>query len=279
MYEIKYIKYKTKYLNLKNKIKMEGGTNLNTEIQTFLDSNYQYMIYKIGLNKEDTDFFRKISVINYVGGDYSYFGDFNKKNLFKKIKTYFNSVFFDNDDSTNMANILINKLTRPFMSAINKNAFWFTIRIMKPNTMYNVNRWHTDGFFYDTENYYKNDGIQFKLVFVPVGPGTMFKKNPVATEKFRTKKDSVVNSGKNPNSIENREIISDSISDFENDDASNTEAAIFIVGNQKRAALHSEPNMDFDNNMQRGRIFISILPGTTDEIKDLARRWNVEYQN
>ena len=48
----------------------------------------------------------------------------------------------------------------------------------------------------------------------------------------------------------------------------NDEGLIFIVGNLDKALIHSEPPM------HSFRIFISILPGTGEQIAGLKKRWN-----
>ena len=49
----------------------------------------------------------------------------------------------------------------------------------------------------------------------------------------------------------------------------NTQGVIFFAGNpMEKAALHSEPPND------ASRLFISILPSTETNIKDLKERWN-----
>ena len=56
-------------------------------------------------------------------------------------------------------------------------------------------------------------------------------------------------------------------------DPANTQAALegqatmFVVGDEQRAAVHSEPPITIE------RIFMSILPGTHAQIAELRERW------
>lgn len=68
---------------------------------------------------------------------------------------------------------------------------------------------------------------------------------------------------------ENNKILNNFIincKDCEIVQGNNYQAGFFMVGS-KHAGIHSEPSFNFD------RIFISVVPGTYDDIKELAKNW------
>jgi hypothetical protein len=269
----KYKKYKKKYQNL------QYNMDLKSKLENFLNSDEPYILYDTNLSNKNINFINSIKINGNISDDYNYFGKYNKDIIGDQIETFFKGIIPDNQIKR-LAKILLNKISDPFMYAINKKYLWFAIRIQSTNPSFDINRWHKDGFFYNAREFDKNNGYQYKMVYVPKGPGTLFKKHDsTMNEKYLSIVDQIVSINELPHTIENRKKIAHTLEQYAFESPSNIEAAVFIVGNSDRSAVHSEPSMDLNNNMQNGRIFVSILPGDEENIKDLTKGWNKKFQN
>ena len=123
-----------------------------------------------------------------------------------------------------------------------------------PHDFFNTPRWHTDGYYYAPFN-----GQQYKIACALKGPSTLFCQAPTdIREKFnelQAKQSS-------------RVMIAELLKDQPILQASTTQAMLFVVGDFQSAAIHSEPPID------QARLFISILPGTHEQIQELYNRWH-----
>lgn len=68
-----------------------------------------------------------------------------------------------------------------------------------------------------------------------------------------------------------RKILDNKINIYETLTPRENQVAIFIVGSNNRAAVHSEPAIDGP------RIFFSIVVGNKNQIKEMATRRNMEF--
>ena len=171
---------------------------------------------------------------------------------------------------------LIMSIIRKVLKGYTKKHFWMDIRVTQPDHDFDIPRWHKDG------NFFLQGPIELhtsKFATVLKGPGTLLIKG--------TKK---VNQIYNENLIEQRKeyiptkdmkeqsrrihkkyrpILAKKLANEKVIQVKNTQGVIFFAGNpREKAALHSEPPNDAP------RLFISILPSTEANIKDLKERWN-----
>lgn len=172
---------------------------------------------------------------------------------------------------------LLNKIVYPYIKATNKEYLWFTIRITSPSDLFDIPRWHTDGYFYNYNYYMENKLPQIKLAGTLFGRPTLFKiDNENMLKKYYDiyKKLYREFDYKNFDKIkdkENREIINNILIEYPSHSALKNQAGIFVVGLEDHSAVHSEPPHDTN------RLFYSVVSGTKDEIKELASRWNKKF--
>ena len=170
-------------------------------------------------------------------------------------------------------NNIINKLIKNVCKSYQKNDFWIAIRVSLPNTDFNIPRWHYDGQFFLNNP----DAIQAKFVTVLKGPGTLFLKNEKESneifQKIKLEKRKELIKIKNNNyqkmdEIDDkyRPIINKALNKFKKSELKNNQGLIFTV-NMEKHFIHSEPCIN------EPRLFISILPGSREDIDELKLRF------
>lgn len=170
-------------------------------------------------------------------------------------------------------NNIINKLIKNICKSYQKYYFWIAIRVSLPNTNFDIPRWHYDGPFFLNNP----DAIQAKFITVLKGPGTLFLKNEKESneifQKFKSEKRKELIKIKNNNyqkmdEIDDkyRPIINKALSKFKKSELKNNEGLIFSV-NMDKHFIHSEPSINDP------RLFISILPGSKEDIEELKLRF------
>jgi hypothetical protein len=138
---------------------------------------------------------------------------------------------------------------------------WFTIRLTKPTDEFDTPRWHRDGNFF---------GATHKIAATIQGPGTLLIGEQEALEIVTDPKYmNVYPFG--PEGLEMRTEIASRMSKFDPVQLQPGEMVVFRVGNRNNSAVHSEPPMHTD------RIFVSVLPGTEEQIRQLAANRNGEF--
>ena len=237
------------------------------KINDYLNSNkFDFKIFSMGYNKIMKE------VINHL--------DIKNNNVFKhfgSIKEMQNLNLFLSELGDNTPNDIkqtekiIISIIKKVLKGYKKTHFWIDIRVTLPNSSFDIPRWHKDGSFFSTETH------SSKFATVLKGPGTLLIKgtkkinqiyNEILIEKrkeYNLIKDKTFNI-----QIENkyRLIIAAKLANEKIVKLKNTQGVIFFAGNPNDiAALHSEPPIDTP------RLFISILPSTETNIKELKQRW------
>lgn len=194
--------------------------------------------------------------------------------------------FFSKVGENNLKNIkiiekIIKKITNKVLVSFDMDHFWISIRPSVPNNLFDIPRWHHDGF------YFSNVDNQAKFAFVLKGPGTLFiKKSKKVIESYNKIQDKYK---KELNEIVDiklrndpefqikimkkyRPIFAKELSKYKIRQVKNNQGVIFWGGKDINSkALHSEPKID------QHRLFISILPGTKEMITE--RENNVKQLN
>lgn len=138
---------------------------------------------------------------------------------------------------------------------------WFTIRLTKPTEEFDTPRWHRDGNFF---------GATHKIAATIHGPGTLLIREQEALKIVTEPKYMNVHPFGSEGLAMRAEIASQ-MSKFDPVQLQSGEMVVFRVGNRNNSAVHSEPPMHTD------RIFVSILPGTEEQIRQLAADRNGEF--
>ena len=149
--------------------------------------------------------------------------------------------------------------------------FWLAIRISPPNKNFDIPRWHKDGPFW------KGEPSSVKFITTLKGPGTLLIKSTkkinniyekILEDKFTEMRKYKTIQEKIKIDDNFRPILAKKFSKEKVIQAKNNDGILFYTGiPQQNAALHSEPKMD------TSRIFISILPSSYENIKDLQKRF------
>ena len=266
----KYRKYKKKYLELKRDHKFL--TNMETAVNSLMNSSRSFVFVDTDINESDMESIETVfSIDNVINDDldYNYYGIFDESKIKNEMDIFLRQI---TNNSKKIAQI-INKVAKGYTYATKKNYIWLTIRIRYPTNRFDIPRWHYDGYFYNVDEYIKKGLPQIKLAGVLKGPVTLFKTDnqkmfleyqQLWRNLYKIKEDY-------KKDIENREIINNELKGYETITPKKNQAAIFKVGSN--AAIHSEPKIDTN------RLFYSVLSGTREEIKDLASRWNVPFND
>jgi hypothetical protein len=159
-----------------------------------------------------------------------------------------------------------------------KDHYWIDVRATQIHDQWNIPRWHTDGNFF----YRPNDG-QWKLATCLLGPGTLFLIDGVNGRKVETEQREIVLDAMDKQELVDkvdghgfeahkriqdmvRKTLADMFAEWEIVQPRNDEMAFFRVGSVT-PAVHSEPKSVGD------RIFVSVLPGTEAELRELVKNW------
>ena len=301
MYKNKYLKYKYKYIKNKKNLEQTGGkkTNLisitNTKkILSNINKNIKsFGIFPINYTPDDIDFINTIQIqktkqFNYYGTIKNFLDCIDLKNYLEAIILINTGTGTGTCTSTNQnlnqidrfAEIITN-ITKSMSNVYKKKYIWLTIRTVLPNDQFVIPRWHCDGYFYKKDiNNPTDSDIDTKFITVFNGPGTILID---PDEKTRTKyfqfieqsfKDleleKITDSTDFKKYIEHQNKIRPDLDNIlkssEKINISNQQGLIFKSGSKDICAIHSEPNIT------KSRIFMSIIFGTSHQIKEFELR-------
>ena len=167
-YEL-YYKYKKKYLNLRTKINMLNAVDsiANNKSKTF-------EFVDIVLTKKEKITIKNLKISH--PNEFNYFGKINSDYLRSLIEDFF-KLMDEHNESDVITNILFDRIIKTYINVNNADSLWLTIRASEPNTLYNVQRWHKDGYYFKIQEYGQLDKYQLKMAGTLIGPGTMFKSD------------------------------------------------------------------------------------------------------
>jgi hypothetical protein len=279
-YRDKYYKYKKKYLSLKSmkgqghtkSMQTQSGFNINTALKDILESeDKSFIVADIELDKDERNLGTKLKVDKHQ--TYSYFGPIHKDQI-EYISDFIQKLGNDKNISDKVANMYMAKVIKPFLDSLNKDYAWVTIRASKlPTDEFDLPRWHIDGYYYKVPEYIKKNKKLPKLVFTLKGPGSLLKEtNKETREEFTIlrrklyKKLDYKDFPKNFDrkiEMDNRKQLNKFLNDNPSVTSNNDQIVIFITN----LGIHSEPPIHEE------RLFMSILPGSKDDIKELADGW------
>lgn len=270
-YYDKYLKYKKKYLNCKSITAFRNSIDLikeSTKSFNFVDIEFTndeiIKIKLLNMNPKNSDTF-------------NYFGIYKYDMLKKMTSDFITSLDNEGNISNTISKLLIKKIVSPFLKAMSKDSLWFTIRVMFADEIFDIPRWHSDGYFYKWEELSQKEETQLKLAGTLIGPGTLFKldNNDMITKYNKISEElHQKNKLRKRNmeiEIDNRKIIAEALKSYDQIQPKNNQVAIFSVGDRYRSTVHSEPPINTK------RFFFSIVAGNVEEIKDLAKRWNEKF--
>ena len=232
-----------------------------TNIQKYLDKpKNKFQIFDLPISKKDLSIFSKLELPKIPAGetkDFSYYG--NEENLPKF------------PENINIVEETVRNILKIVLDGYNKKHFWLLISLTYKDPSFDITRWHTDGKHFARYN----DEVQSKFIMVLQGEHTQLLKETEEESKFFLEsKDKETDEirGKEYNTPEWKEIwmkyrniLNDKFKNSNIVQPSNSQGFIFLTnpGNFfKHGAIHSEPKK------YNYRMFISILPGSEEEINN-----------
>lgn len=199
----------------------------------------------------------RIDSNNNYYNEYNNFGDLDNLSygLFAFLRSLGNEV-----ETSESASTLISNLVNQVIIATGKETAWITLRASTATANFDTPRWHRDGYFYDLDLATPDE--QYKVVMAFKGPPTLFYNLP----------DGMRNEFNLLSMSDKRDALSQLLNINQSVSAKPYHGAVFIVG-ADYAAVHSEPPIHED------RLFLSILPGSEKQIRELYNRWHPVEQD
>jgi len=303
-FQIKYLKYKNKYLDLKNLLTQKGGSssasggasasgdnssdsgNSNSNTRQIIDSQqidkyltsgkYDFQLFDINYTKQEQESIDNFKIEKRCG--YIHNGSIGSLTGINDLNIFLSNIGPNaKKDIDNLKQIILN-LIEKVLKGYDMTHFLLSIRVRTPDSEFDIPRWHRDG------PYFGNTIITSKFATVLKGPGTLFIKSSTPnSEKF--------------NEIQNEQHEEERINAHftyeeqeERDDRYRTlyaalpkngdmvqsgknQGVIFFANSGGvRGAIHSEPKID------ENRIFISIMPGTKENVEERDRDEKKMYE-
>jgi len=228
-----------------------------------------FQIFHIDYTQEEKDAIHNFNVKN--AGNFESFNYYGSELDKKNVKEFLEKLGDNSKKEINLITEIIFKLLSNITKGYKTDYYWIAIRIVDFSHDFDIPRWHIDG------KYFQDKLNQSKFVTVVKGPGTLLKDNtpeikkvfnPI-NNKFRDEIISVPYGSDQDKwtKVNNkyREIFDNELKPFETKQLTNDEGLIFFAGDEN-SAIHSEPKMD------RQRMFISILPGSKEDIQIMIDR-------
>jgi hypothetical protein len=278
-FQIKYLKYKNKYLDLKNLVTQKGGSSASSrqiidsrQITEYLDSEkYDFQLFDINYTEQEQESIDNFKIEKRCS--YTHNGSLTGIN---DLNTFLSDIGHNTKkDVDNLEQIILN-LIEKVLEGYNMEDFLLIIRARTPDSEFDIPRWHRDGPYFD------HTIITSKFATVLKGPGTLFIKSSTSNseqfneindredEERRLKRERI---GIRFTHEEQREIDERYRTIYaslpKNSDmvqsGKNQGVIFFADSGGVRGAIHSEPKID------ENRIFISIVPGTKENIDERIR--------
>lgn len=200
----------------------------------------------------------KLEILNYHG--YNYDLDMNA------LIDFFKSIGENNHEDCVTYARLISDITQMVCTIKNRDSCWLSVRARIPDDEYHIPRFHCDGVFFPLN---RDETEMQKFILTIKGPGTLVtepNKEIIKEfyELFRKTLDTQleIETRKKYVKILNKGLIYQ---------LTNNQGAIittFKSGDPLHSTIHSEPDIT-----HHSRLFISIVPGTNEQITDLKNRY------
>lgn len=228
---------------------MQSGELLNLR---HLDTETGFRHFDLGLTEKQHETVAKMRVGDT--GSYDNFGDIGKieTDALKFFETLGNAPSEAKEQAA-----IVARLVERTIAGFESETAWVTIRALQPTNAFDVPRWHTDGYFYPPDA-----GDQVKAVITLKGDGTLLNKLP------KEKRADLMNLQRSSmDEMDSREQRAALIESSRTETTPAGCGTVFIVGSE-HATVHSEPPIRSE------RIFISVLPGSREQIENLRQNWN-----
>jgi hypothetical protein len=291
----KYIKYKTRYLDLKHdvyhsksidKIKINNSSNklnikkIKDQINQ-IDENNTYVVIDLNFSEKEREHLKNFKIDR--PNVYSRYGAIEL--MEKELPKYFEKLGNNDKKSIKVLTNMILRINNDLLEAFNKPSAWIDIRASKPNPDFDIPKWHLDGRYFE-DKYTPT----LKFVTTLKGPSTLLSDSKQHNIRGRIRKETntlklqkLFSKLREAIKDNNKEIMLDLHKKIQHENIktrkkvakildkdsvhsmSNGDGAIYTTNNSLYGCLHSEPPINEE------RIFVSILPGTEAEIEELKK--------
>lgn len=219
--------------------------------KTRLEPQNYYEIFEITYSKNEIKCINEFNIKNNI--DYEYFGSVQIDTL----NDFLNSVGENTQETVNNFEKIIINIIEIVLLGYKLDHFCLFIRTYTKESIDYLPRWHKDDNLFESQS---------KFITVLKGPGTLFiSSDETANNIFMDLENKIIKSNKITIYDNYNKYINDKLKIFNKFQPNNNQGIIFFMGND--CPIHSEPNIIND------RFFISIIPGTKDQINDLKKRY------
>jgi hypothetical protein len=215
-----------------------------------LGDHQPFANFELGLSLAEISILNKISIKSLKSYD-----NFGILQNFRRESAIFISSLGNSGATSDLASLLIDRLVHEILDGFSLETAWVSIRGFTSTDIYDVPRWHSDGYYYSPYS-----GQQHKVVFTLKGPGTLL------CDLIHDRRKEFNELQCLPDSMEKRLKLVSFVRSSSITSLPLGTASIFNVGSEY-SAIHSEPSIHSD------RLFVSILPGTQAQITELYKRW------
>ena len=228
--------------------------------------------FDIELTQEERDSIQEVHIEKALP-QFNYYGPANEE-LIQKLTTHLSRLEGSTEEIVGRVSGLVAKVAKGMQKDFNKEAAWVMVRVTLPNNAFDIPRWHQDGYYIKSEEgTSESEEKEYKLVFTVKGAPTRFAEIIDAEKYKQLNKESMTNDRLNydhnrekyyEEDIKIRKEFALAVKEIE--PTGKDQATMYRVGGED-AKVHSEPPMNTP------RIFMSVVPGSSEQIEELKERY------
>ena len=233
-----------------------------------------FALFDLNLSQEEINILESLTIHEPINDKPMVLNCYGNLDQFECKVSEFLQSFGNSLEDSKIAAKIIYKIAKNCCQSMGVDEAWIAIRAFKKNNLYDIARWHID-----SERLYtpRPDHILYKIACALKGDSTLFcnVSNDMRSQYLAMRSKSYVDKKKSREQAASaiRMNIAEFLQDLDVEFANAGQAAIFIMGDEKTGAIHSEPVMDKD------RIFMSIIPGNHQQIQELYHNWHQVIAN
>lgn len=249
----------------------ERNEELKVETVTFDSSSAEVLealerdrivSFDLGLTEKEREATSSL-VIAKNSDNFHYWGKAGSSELKERLNLFLADMGENPEERIEEVSNLMVRIGEGLTKATDAQAVWYEVRSIIPNDYFVTPRWHTDAKFFNPLNAHK-------LVYAVKGKQTRFG---VTTDQEKFVQLSIAENNEKHGSAEDmriREDLDRIVTEF-HPGAEWGDAALYLVTGDE-AVIHSEPLID------ENRLFMSIIPGTEEEIAEMKRRMEEKWE-
>lgn len=222
-----------------------------------LEQGLSFAYIDLGLTETDLTLIDKLNFDKLGLDTTKQYDRFGNLHLLKDELSLFLKEIGNNDELVvNAVSEIISRIAYDITKGSNKETAWVCVRASTPNHKFDMPRWHTDGQYYGFNQPKESPEMLFKF-------GAALKGRPTLLYNLPSEMRDLFNLHS-----EDRLYLNDLLDVNTAESPQKGQGVLFIVADNEKAAVHSEPKMD------ENRLFFSVLVGDESEINELNSRWS-----